>query len=83
MKEIQEIIFPLNLGTAKYIDCNGKDNYLNEVVIYYQLLTDEFNCLQSGILVLNGFDYESYNISNDGNKFIYDWSCNQLNIILI
>ena len=83
MKEIQPIIFPLNLGTAIYLNCVGSDNYSTSVTIYYQLISAENATLQAGNLNLSGTDYESYNISNDGNQYIYDWSATQLGVTLI
>ena len=82
MKEIQPIIFPLNLGTAIYLNCVGNDNYSTSVTIYYQLISENAT-LQAGNLNLSGTDYESYNISNDGNQYIYDWSATQLGVTLI
>ena len=83
MKEIQPVIFPLNLGTAIYFNCVGSDNYSTSVTIYYQLISAENATLQAGNLNLSGTDYESYNISNDGNQYIYDWSAAQLGVTLI
>ena len=83
MKQIQPVIFPLNLGTAIYLNCVGSDNFNTCVTIYYQLLSAENGALQVGNLYLSGADYESYNTSNNGNQFIYDWSANQLGVILI
>lgn len=83
MKEIQPVVFPLNLGIAIYLNCIGSDNFSSSVTIYYQLLTAENATLQSGNLNLYGPDYESYNTSNNGNQFIYDWSAAQLGVTLI
>ena len=83
MKEIQAVIFPLNLGTAIYLNCVGSDNYSTSVTIYYQLISEENATLQAGNLNLSGTDYASYNISNDGNQYIYDWSAAQLSVTLI
>ena len=83
MKQIQPVIFPLNLGIAIYLNCVGSDNYSTSVTIYYQLLSAENATLQAGNLNLSGTDYESYNTSNDGNQYIYDWSAAQLGVTLI
>ena len=40
MKQIQPVIFPLNLGTATILNCVGSDNFSTSVTIYYQLLTE-------------------------------------------
>jgi hypothetical protein len=83
MKQIQPVIFPLNLGTATILNCVGSDNFNTSVTIYYQLLSAENATLQSGNLNMKGADYESYNTSNNGNEFIYDWSAAQLGVTLI
>jgi hypothetical protein len=83
MKEIQPINFPLNLGTAIYLSCAGNDNFNTCVIVYYQLLNINLQPLQSGNLTMDGADYESYNTSNNGNEYIYNWSANQLGVTLI
>jgi hypothetical protein len=83
MKQIQPVIFPLNLGTATFLNCVGSDNFSTSVTIYYQLLTETNNQLQSGNLNMSGFDYEAYNTSLDGNEFIYQWSAQQIGVTLI
>jgi hypothetical protein len=83
MKEIQPIIFPLNLGTATFLNCIGNDNFSTNVTITYQLLTFDYVQLKGSILIMDGADYESYNTSNNGNQFIYDWSAAQLGVTLI
>ena len=83
MKKIIPVTFPLNLGTATQLNCNGSDNYLNMVTVYYQLLSEKDEVVQSGNLIMTGADYASYNVTNDGNQFVYDWSATQLNVILI
>jgi hypothetical protein len=83
MKQIQPVIFPLNLGTAIYLNCVGSDNFSTSVTIYYQLISAENATLQSGNLNMDGEDYVTYNSSNDGNQYIYDWSANQLGVTLI
>jgi hypothetical protein len=83
MKQIQPVIFPLNLGTAIYLNCVGNDNFSTSVTIYYQLISAENATLQSGNLNLDGQDYEIYNTSSDGNEFIYEWTSVQLGVTLI
>ena len=83
MKQIQPVIFPLNLGTATVLNCVGSDNFNDEVTIYYQLLTETNATLQSGNLSLEGNDYESFNTSPDGNEFIYNWTAQQIGVTLI
>jgi hypothetical protein len=82
MKQIQPVIFPLNLGTATILNCVGSDNFSTSVTIYYQLLTEDIQ-LQSGNLNMSGFDYEAYNTSPNGNEFIYNWTAQQIGVTLI
>ena len=83
MKNIQPVVFPLNLGTATILNCVGSDNFSTSVTIYYQLLSAENQTLQAGNLSLSGFDYEAYNTSPDGNEYIYQWTATQLGVTLI
>lgn len=83
MKQIQPVIFPLNLGTATILNCVGSDNFRTSVTIYYQLLSETNSTLQSGNLMMSGFDYEAYNTSPDGNEFIYNWTAQQIGVTLI
>ena len=83
MKQIQPVVFPLNLGTATILNCVGSDNFSSSVTIYYQLLSAENQTLQAGNLTLEGFDYEAYNTSPDGNEYIYQWTATQLGVTLV
>ena len=83
MKNIQPVVFPLNLGTATILNCVGSDNFSTSVTIYYQLLSETNQQLQAGNLSLNGADYEAYNTSTDGNEYIYQWTATQLGVTLI
>jgi hypothetical protein len=83
MKQIQAVIFPLNLGTATILNCVGNDNFSTSVNIYYQLLTETNQQLQAGNLYMEGTDYINYNSSNDGNEFIYQWTAQQIGVTLI
>ena len=83
MKQIQPVVFPLNLGTATILNCTGQDNFSTSLNIYYQLLTTENQQLQGGNLSMTGFDYEAYNTSPDGNEYIYQWTATQLGVTLI
>ena len=83
MKQIQPVVFPLNLGTATILNCVGSDNFSTSVTIYYQLLSEENQQLQTGNLTLEGFDYEAYNTSPDGNEYIYQWTATELGVTLI
>jgi len=83
MKQIQPVVFPLNLGTATKLNCTGSDNFTSNVTICYQLLSEESYQLQAGNLSLSGFDYEAYNTSLDGNEYIYQWTATELGVTLI
>ena len=83
MKQIQPVVFPLNLGTATILNCVGSDNFSTSVTIYYQLLSAENQTLQSGNLTLSGADYEAYNTSPDGNEYIYQWTATELGVTFI
>ena len=83
MKNIQPVVFPLNLGTATILNCVGSDNFSTSVTIYYQLLSETNQQLQAGNLDLSGADYITYNTSNDGNEYIYQWTATALGVILM
>ena len=83
MKQIQPVVFPLNLGTATILNCTGQDNFSTSLSIYYQLLSETNQQLQASNLSLIGFDYEAYNTSTDGNEYIYQWTATQLGVTLI
>ena len=83
MKQIQPVVFPLNLGTATLLNCNGSDNFSNIISISYQLFSENNEQLQYGNLSLSGFDYEAYNTSTDGNEYIYQWTATELGVTLI
>jgi hypothetical protein len=83
MKQIQPVVFPLNLGTATILNCVGNDNFSTTLTINYQLLSQTEQQLQYGTLILSGFDYEAYNTSTDGNEYIYQWTSNQIGVTLL
>ena len=83
MKQIQPVVFPLNLGTATILNCNGNDNFSTSINIGYQLLSETNQQLQVGSLNMTGFDYEAYNTSLDGNEYIYQWTATELGVTLI
>lgn len=83
MKQIQPVVFPLNLGTATILYCSGNDNFSTSVSIYYQLLSSNNEQLQSNYLILDSFDYEAYNTSTNGNDYIYEWTANKIGVTLV
>ena len=83
MKQIQPVVFPLNIGTATFLNCVGNDNFSTSVIISYQLLSETNQQLQFSNLTMDGIDYDQYNICNDGNAYIYNWTAQKLNVTLI
>jgi len=83
MKQIQPVVFPLNLGTAIYLSVASSDNCVNMATIYYQLIDVDNVTLQKGNLYMIGTDYDNYNSSNDGNQYVYDWTATQINVTII
>jgi hypothetical protein len=83
MKEIQPVVYPLNAGIATLLNCTGQDNFYTSVNVYYQLLTSSQLLLQQGNLILDGFDYEAYNTSPNGNEYIYNWTAEKLGVTLL
>jgi hypothetical protein len=83
MKEIQPVVYPLNAGTATLLNCSGQDNFSTSVSIYYQLYTSSQLQLQQGNLTMDGFDYEAYNTSPNGNDYIYNWTAQKLGVTLV
>jgi hypothetical protein len=83
MKQIQPVVFPLNLGTATILNCIGSDNFSTSVNISYQLLNANNQQLQGDNISLNGFDYQAYNTSPDGNEYIYQWTATKIGVTLL
>jgi len=57
MKQIQPVIFPLNLGTATILNCVGSDNFSTSILIYYQLFAENNSQIQASNLTLIVFYY--------------------------
>lgn len=84
MKQIQPVVFPLNLGTATILNLIGiNDNLINNAVFIYQLYTAEKILLQAENLTMEGFDYQAYSTSPDSNTYAYNWASTKLGITLI
>jgi hypothetical protein len=84
MKQIQPVIFPLNIGTAIYLNLVGQsDNLIDNATFYYALLNDIENRITDGSLLMDGFDYEAYSTSPDSNAYAYDWAASKLNVTLV
>jgi len=84
MKQIQPIVFPLNLGIATIFNLIGiNDNLVDNATFIYQLYTAENVQLQADNLIMTGNDYAQYSSSADSNLFAYQWSATQLGITII
>jgi hypothetical protein len=83
MKQIQPVVFPLNLGTAIYLNLVGQaDNLVDSASFYYALLDSTENRLTDGSLSMEGADYTAYSSSPDSNAYAYDWAATKLNVTL-
>lgn len=85
MKQIQPISIWYNGQNiqANYIICTGQDNFKTSILVNYQLLDINENQLINGNLTMNGFDYEAYNTSPNGNDYVYNWAAQKLGVTLI
>jgi hypothetical protein len=84
MKQIQPVVFPLNIGTAIYLNLVGQsDNLVDSATFYYALLSDTENRITDGLLSMDGFDYQAYSTSPDSNAYAYDWAASKLNVTLV
>ena len=80
MKEIQPVVYPLNLGTATILNAYCiSDNLNNSAFFYYALLSDTQVQLSQGNLVMTGEDYVAYST----NQYAWDWIAQQLNVTII
>ena len=84
MKQIQPVVFPLNLGTAIYLNLVGiSDNLTDSATFYYALLSDTQSRLTEGNLVMDGADYANYSSNAQSNDFAYNWAATKLNVTLV
>lgn len=84
MKQIQPVVFPLNLGTAIYLNLVGQsDNLVNNATFYYALLNFNQNRLTEGTLSMTGTDYANYSSNAQSNDFAYNWAATQLGVTLL
>jgi hypothetical protein len=84
MKQIQPVVFPLNLGTAIYLNLVGQaNNFVNSASFYYALLDSTENRITDGSLSMDGADYQAYSTSLDSNAYAYDWAASKLNVTLV
>jgi len=80
MKQIQQVVFPLNLGTATILNAYCiNDNLTNAATFYYALLSDTMVNLSQGNLTMTGQDYADWQT----NQYAYDWIATQLDVTIV
>jgi hypothetical protein len=80
MKQIQPVVFPLNLGTAVILNAYCiNDNLSTSATFYYALLSDTQSQLQQGNLTMTGEDYDNW-ATND---YAYEWVAEQIDVTII
>lgn len=84
MKQIQPVVFPLNIGTATIFNLTSiSDNLSTTAIFYYQLFTAENKQIQDGNLTMEDADYLAYSSSADSNAFAYNWAATKLGLTLV
>ena len=79
MKQIEPVVFPLNLGTATILNAYCiNDNLSNSATFYYALLSDTESQLQQGNLTMTGADYDNW-ATND---YAYNWVATQIDVTI-
>ena len=80
MKQIEPVVFPLNLGTATILNAYCiNDNLSNSATFYYALLSDTQSQLQQGNLTMSGEDYVGWAT----NEYAYNWVATQIDVTII
>jgi hypothetical protein len=80
MKQIQPVVFPLNLGTASILNAYCiNDNLSTSATFYYALLNDAQAQLSQGNLTMEGQDYADW-ATND---YAYNWVATQIDVTII
>ena len=79
MKNIQPVVFPLNLGTATVLNAYCiNDNLSTSATFYYALLSDTMAQLSQGNLTMTGQDYADWQT----NQYAYDWIATQIDVTI-
>ena len=79
MKQIEPVVFPLNLGTATILNAYCiNDNLSNSATFYYALLSDTQSQLQQGNLTMTGEDY----IGWATNDYAYNWVASEIDVTI-
>lgn len=59
------------------------DNLATNATFYYELKTDLGEVLTTGNLVMDGSDYQNWNINPDANTEAYHWAATKLNLTIL
>jgi hypothetical protein len=79
MKQIEPVVFPLNLGTATILNAYCiNDNLSNSATFYYALLSDTQSQLQQGNLTMTGEVYDNW-ATND---YAYNWVASEIDVTI-
>jgi hypothetical protein len=80
MKQIEPVVFPLNLGTATILNAYCiNDNLSTSATFYYAILSETQSQLQQGNLTMTGDDY----IGWATNDYAYNWVAEQIDVTII
>jgi hypothetical protein len=80
MKQIEPVVFPLNLGTATILNAYCiNDNLSDSAIFYYALLSETQSQLQQGNLTMTGQDYTLW-VTND---YAYNWVATQIDVTIV
>ena len=80
MKQIQPVVFPLNLGTATILNAYCiNDNLSDAATFYYALLSDTQAQLSQGNLTMEGQDYADW-VSND---YAYNFVASKIDVTIV
>ena len=80
MKQIEPVVFPLNLGTASLLNAYCiNDNLSTSATFYYALLSDTQSQLQQGNLTMTGEVYDNW-ATND---YAYNWVASEIDVTII
>ena len=80
MKQIEPVVFPLNLGTATILNAYCiNDNLSDSAIFYYALLSETQSQLQQGNLTMTGQDYALW-VTND---YAYNWVASQIDVTIV
>jgi hypothetical protein len=79
MKQIEAVVFPLNLGTATILNAYCiNDNLSDSATFYYALLSDSLEQLSQGNLTMEGQDYADWVT----NEYAYNWVAEQIDVTI-